>query len=77
VAASLPISQFSARNAMTSTRVITYADAVIELAQQTRSGVILRKLTGLQPYLASFLKDARAHDLGQRITALTGHPATK
>lgn len=58
-------------------RVITHADAVIELAQQTRSWVILRKLTGLQPYLAPFLKDARAHDLGQRITALTGHPATR
>jgi len=52
-------------------QVITYADAAVETVRQTGSGVIVRKLMSLQPYLVPFLNDGRARDLKKSIEALT------
>jgi transcriptional regulator with XRE-family HTH domain len=54
-------------------RMITYADAVVEMVRQTGSGVIARKLTGLQSHLALFPNDVRIRDLNSRIATLAGN----
>ncbi len=54
-------------------RMITYADAVVEMVRQTGSGVIARKLTGLQSHLALFSNDVRVRDLNSRIATLAGN----
>jgi tetratricopeptide (TPR) repeat protein/transcriptional regulator with XRE-family HTH domain len=51
-------------------QIVSYGDAALELISQTGSGVIARKLAGLQPHLAPFLRDARIRDLSTRIGAL-------
>jgi transcriptional regulator with XRE-family HTH domain len=52
-------------------QVTAHASAALELARQTRSGVIERKLLGLQDRLESFLGDSRVRELDEQITALT------
>jgi len=56
-------------------RLVMYADAALDLARQTGSGVIGRKLQGLQMHLAPFLGDSHVRYLDEQITTLTGHPA--
>jgi len=51
--------------------LVTHADAALELARQTGSGVLGRKLQGLQPHLAPFLGDSRVRDLSKKIATLT------
>jgi hypothetical protein len=51
-------------------QIISYADAAIDMVRQTGSGVITRKLSGLQAHLAPFFHDSRVRDLSKRIAAL-------
>jgi transcriptional regulator with XRE-family HTH domain len=57
-------------------RVVAYADAALATARQTGSGVISRKLRGLQPHLAPLLADKQVRRVNTEITALTGRPVT-
>lgn len=52
-------------------QVVAHADAAIELFQQTGSGVVARKLSGLQRYLAPLLNDTTIRDLSSRIAAIS------
>jgi transcriptional regulator with XRE-family HTH domain len=54
-------------------RVITYADAAIDTARRTGSGVIGRKLRSLQPHLAPLMNNAQVRQLDTHIATLTGH----
>ena len=58
-----------------SDRLITHADAALDLARQTGSGVIGRRLRGLQAQLAPLLDDTKVRHLHQRIAAVTGASA--
>jgi transcriptional regulator with XRE-family HTH domain len=53
-------------------RIVTYADAALDTARQTGSGVIGRKLQGLRLDLGSFLGDSRVRQVDKQIIALTG-----
>jgi hypothetical protein len=55
--------------------LVTHAEAALDLAQQTGSGVIARRLQGLQTQLAPMLGGMRVHRLHQRIATLTGASA--
>ncbi|MGH4012581.1 MAG: helix-turn-helix domain-containing protein [Pseudonocardiaceae bacterium] len=55
--------------------LVTYANAALDTARQTGSGVIGRKLQGLQPHLALFLTNRQVRQLNREITTLTGMPA--
>ena len=55
-------------------RVVAYADAALATARQTRSGVIGRKLRGLQPHLAPLLAPKQVKRLDADIAALAGNP---
>lgn len=57
-------------------RLVMYADAALDLARQTGSGVIGRRLKGLQMHLAPFLGDSHVRYLNEQITTVTGDPAT-
>ncbi|MGW2249919.1 helix-turn-helix domain-containing protein [Kitasatospora sp. NPDC001660] len=52
-------------------QVMHYSEAAIELASQTGSGFIGKKLEGLQGRLAPLMSDGRVSDLNQRIKALS------
>ena len=54
---------------------VTYANAALDVAQRTGSGVIGRKLQDLQPHLAPFLTDRRVRQLYREINILSGMPA--
>jgi hypothetical protein len=54
-------------------KALAYADSAAELVLQTGSGVILRKLQGLQSHLLPFLNDGHVRDLNERIDALPSH----
>lgn len=56
-------------------QVVAYADAVLTAARQTGSGVIARKLRGLQPQLAPLLDDRQIQRLDAEITDLVGNRA--
>ncbi|MFS8104075.1 helix-turn-helix domain-containing protein [Lentzea alba] len=56
-------------------QVVTYADAALATARQTGSGVIGRKLRGLQPHLAPLLTDQQIQRLDAEITDLVGNRA--
>ncbi|WP_241829046.1 helix-turn-helix domain-containing protein [Saccharothrix sp. CB00851] len=56
-------------------QVATYADAALATARQTGSGVIARKLRGLQPHLAPLLTDQQIQRLDAEITELVGNRA--
>lgn len=53
-------------------QVVNYADAVLTTARQTGSGMISRKLRGLQPHLALLLVHKQIQRLNTDITALVG-----
>jgi hypothetical protein len=55
--------------------LITHADAGLDLARQTGSGVIARRLRGLQTQLEPMLTDREVYRLHQRIAAVVGAPA--
>jgi hypothetical protein len=50
---------------------VSHARAAAEIARQTGSGVIGRKLQSLQAQLSSLLTDHRVRQLDQEITTLT------
>ncbi len=52
-------------------QVMHYSEAALEVAGQTGSGFIGKKLAGLQPRLATMPRDGRVSDLYQRIAALS------
>ena len=52
-------------------QVTAHAAAALEVARQTGSGVIERKLLGLQDRLGPFLGNSRVRELDEQITALT------
>ena len=52
-------------------QVVEYADAALDTACQTGSGVIARKLQGLRVDLGPFLGDSRVRDVDKQIMALT------
>jgi len=54
-------------------RVVAYADAILATARNTGSGVVARKLRGLQPHLAPLLADHQIQRLDTEITDLVGH----
>ncbi|GGS59478.1 helix-turn-helix domain-containing protein [Actinokineospora fastidiosa] len=56
-------------------QVATYVDAALATARQTGSGVIARKLRGLQPNLAPLLTDQQIQRLDAEITELAGNRA--
>lgn len=49
-------------------RILTYATSALDTAQHTGSGVIGRKLQGLQTHLAPFLDNSRVRHLNTQIT---------
>lgn len=53
-------------------QVVAYADAVLATARHTASGVVVRKLRGLQPHLAPLLADQQIRRLEAEITDLVG-----
>jgi hypothetical protein len=57
--------------------IAMHADAALEIAQETRSGVIARKLHRLQPRLTPFLSDKRVRRIHRQITTLTTTPTTE
>ncbi|MGH3345318.1 MAG: hypothetical protein ACRDPK_21120 [Carbonactinosporaceae bacterium] len=52
-------------------QAVMNANAALDLARQTGSGVIARKLHSLQNHLASFLGDPRVRDVHEQIAILT------
>lgn len=52
-------------------QLVTHADAVLEIAVQTGSGFIGRKLHGLQGHLAPLLGNGRVRQVNQRIMAVS------
>ncbi len=57
-------------------RMVEFADAAGEMIRQTGSGVIVRRLSGLQSYLTPFLSDTRVRNLSARIESLAVGIAT-
>jgi hypothetical protein len=55
-------------------QVIAYADAALATARQTGSGVIGRKLRGLQPHLTPLLANKQIQRLNTDIAELAGNP---
>ncbi len=58
-------------------RIVTYADAALDTARQTGSGVIARKLQGLRLDLGPFLGESRVRQVDKQIMALTGAAVPK
>ncbi|MGQ0841771.1 helix-turn-helix domain-containing protein [Actinokineospora sp.] len=56
-------------------QVVAYTDAVLATARHTGSGVVVRKLRGLQPHLAPLLADQQIQRLDAEITSLVGNHA--
>jgi hypothetical protein len=52
-------------------QLVMYASAALDMARQTGSGVIGRKLHGLQDRLTPFLDNTRVREIHQQITSLT------
>ena len=53
-------------------QMVIYATEAVELARQTGSGYIGRKLAGLRPHLAAVANDPRVRHLGEQIPVLVG-----
>jgi hypothetical protein len=53
-------------------QLIMYANAALDTARQSGSGVIGRKLSGLQAQLGPFHRDRHLRYLDQQITSLAG-----
>jgi hypothetical protein len=58
-----------------SSLLVMHADSALDLARQTGSGVIARRLRGLQAQLTPLLQDRNVHRLHQRIATVTGTSA--
>ncbi|MGH7931263.1 MAG: transcriptional regulator, partial [Candidatus Binatia bacterium] len=58
------------------TNLVTYADAVLEIAVQTGSGFIIRKLQGLQDHLGPLLGNTQVRGLNEQIVTLSGGSGT-
>ncbi|MEU0465389.1 helix-turn-helix transcriptional regulator [Amycolatopsis sp. NPDC006131] len=56
-------------------QVVSYTNAVLATARQTGSGVVVRKLRGLQPHLATLLADQQIQQLDAEINSLIGSHA--
>ncbi|MGH3905535.1 MAG: hypothetical protein ACRDTE_15315 [Pseudonocardiaceae bacterium] len=54
-------------------QLMTYADAALEMVEQTGSGFIGRKLHGLQSHLAPLLGNSRVRQLNDRIMTIHGN----
>lgn len=57
-------------------RVTTYAGQALIAAQHTKSGYVMKKLTGLQPHLVPLLANRAVRQLGDQITHLSTTLAT-
>ncbi len=57
-------------------QLVTYADAALEIAVQTGSGFISRKLQGLGGHLAPLLGNSQVRQLNQQIMALSENSIT-
>jgi tetratricopeptide (TPR) repeat protein len=53
-------------------QMVTYADRAVELARQSGSGYIERKLAALRPHLTGQISDSRVRHLQHEITSLVG-----
>jgi hypothetical protein len=53
-------------------QLLTYATEAVELARQTASGYLGRKLAGLRPHLAVVANDPRLRHLSEQIPVLAG-----
>jgi transcriptional regulator with XRE-family HTH domain len=53
-------------------QLLIHSGAALDMAQQTGSGVIGRKLQGLQPYLVPYLKDSRISQLNEELSTVRG-----
>lgn len=53
-------------------QVLEHGDRALGIARQTRSGVVSRKLQGLQPHLTPHLKDSRIRQFSTEVSALSG-----
>lgn len=53
-------------------QVVTYAGSAVELARQTGSGYIGRKLAALRPHLAALGNDARVRQLNEQLSQVVG-----
>jgi transcriptional regulator with XRE-family HTH domain len=58
-------------------QVMHYASAALELAEETSSGYVGRKLSGLQAHLTPFASDDRIRELSHSISALVRLPVSK
>lgn len=56
-------------------QIVNYASAVLATARQTGSGVVVRKLRGLQPHLAPLLTNQQIQQLDAEINSLIGSHA--
>jgi len=56
--------------------LVAHADAALDLARRTGSGVIVRRLQDLQTQLAPMLGDMKVHRLYERIAAVSGASTT-
>ncbi|MEU7584454.1 helix-turn-helix transcriptional regulator [Streptomyces sp. NPDC041068] len=52
-------------------QLVSYASQALDLAAQTKSGYVVRKLEGLQGQLQPLLSDGRVSELNDQISALT------
>jgi transcriptional regulator with XRE-family HTH domain len=52
-------------------QVLVHSNAALGTARQTDSGVVARRLEGLQPYLVPHLKDSRVRQLNSEISAVS------
>jgi tetratricopeptide (TPR) repeat protein len=57
-------------------RVTTYAGQALIAVQHTKSGYVMKKLTGLQPHLVPLLANRAVRQLGEQITHLSTTLAT-
>jgi hypothetical protein len=58
-------------------QLVTHTTATLDMARQTGSGVLSRKLQNVQSRLPPLLSDRRVHNLDQEITALASASATR
>ncbi|MGH3621978.1 MAG: transcriptional regulator [Sciscionella sp.] len=56
-------------------QIVNYASVVLATARQTGSGVVVRKLRGLQPHLAPLLANQQIQQLDAEINSLIGSHA--
>lgn len=57
-------------------RITIYAGQAVAAAQQTRSGYVVKKLTGLQPHLRPLAGNRAVRQLGEQIAHLSTTVAT-